>query len=280
MTGQEVATRPAAQVSTLGERIQYARALSEAGLLPAHYRGRPANLLWAIEYGASLGISTMAAITSVHVIDGKPSASVGLIGGLVRRAGHTLRVTYDGTTAVATINRCDDPGFTFKARWDLERARGAGLTGKDNWLKYPQAMLKARAITEVARDACPEALCGLLYTPEELGAVVDDDGTVIEASATPQPSAPAPAPAPAAPAPPAPPDAPAERDWMAEAATVATINAARELWHEARNAGALSQQLDEMLTARAEDLTVSRATGEVVEEGTVVDPPAEEAQAA
>lgn len=272
MTGQEIATRPTGSIGTLPERIQYARALSEAGLLPAHYRGRPANLLWAIEYGASLGISTMAAITSVHVIEGKPSASAGLIGGLVRRAGHTLRVTYDGTTAVATINRCDDPQFTFEARWDLERARLAELDGKGNWRKYPPAMLKARAITEVARDACPEALCGLLYTPEELGAVVDEDGVVV-ADATPPPT-------PAAPAPPASAGAPSERDWMAEAVTVATIDAARKLWHEARTAGALSKQLDEMLTARAEDLTVDRATGEVVEEGTVVDPPAEETQAA
>ena len=39
-------------------------------------------------------------------------------------------------------------------------------------------MLKARAISEVARDACEEALFGLHYTPEELGAEVNEDGTV------------------------------------------------------------------------------------------------------
>jgi hypothetical protein len=41
-------------------------------------------------------------------------------------------------------------------------------------------MLKARAITQCARDACEEALFGLHYTPEELGADVDEDGTVVE----------------------------------------------------------------------------------------------------
>ncbi|HEV8197644.1 MAG TPA: hypothetical protein VGP87_13445, partial [Gemmatimonadales bacterium] len=40
--------------------------------------------------------------------------------------------------------------------------------------RYPAAMLKARAISEVARDACQEVLLGIAYTPAELGA--DDDG--------------------------------------------------------------------------------------------------------
>ena len=40
-------------------------------------------------------------------------------------------------------------------------------------------MLKSRAITQCARDACEEALFGLHYTPEELGAEVDEDGVVV-----------------------------------------------------------------------------------------------------
>lgn len=42
-------------------------------------------------------------------------------------------------------------------------------------------MLKARAITEVARDACEEALMGMTYTPEEMGADVDEDGIPLRA---------------------------------------------------------------------------------------------------
>src|SRR6185312_3022660 len=43
----------------------------------------------------------------------------------------------------------------------------------------PASMLKSRAITQCARDACEEALFGLHYTPEELGAEVDEDGVVV-----------------------------------------------------------------------------------------------------
>lgn len=159
-----------APAGALSERMKYAQALAVADLLPAAYRRKPANILLAMEYGHALGLDTITAIQQVHVIEGKPSASAQLIGGLVRRAGHKLRVTGDDRHAVAEIIRCDDPDFTFRAEWTLQRAQAAGLTGKGVWKQYPAAMLKARAITEVARDACPEALAGVAYTPEELNA--------------------------------------------------------------------------------------------------------------
>lgn len=157
----------------LSERMKYAQALASADLLPAAYRRKPANVLLAMEFGHALGLDTVTAIQQVHVIEGKPSASAQLIGGLVRRAGHRLRVTGDDKHAVAEVVRRDDPDFVFRAEWTIQRAQAAGLTGKGPWKQYPAAMLKARAITEVARDACPEALAGVAYTPEELG----DDNT-------------------------------------------------------------------------------------------------------
>lgn len=161
----------------INDRIRYAQTLSASSLLPGAYRGKEANVFLAVEMGAALGIAPMAAIQGIHVIDGKPTASAGLIGALVRKAGHKLRVTGNDELAVCTIIRADDPDFEFRAEWTMDRARQAGLTGKSVWKQYPAAMLKARAITECARDACPEALSGVSYTPEELG----DDGSVREA---------------------------------------------------------------------------------------------------
>lgn len=155
--------------ASVPDRMRYAEALSGSSLLPRDYVGKPANVLLAIEYGAALGIPPMTAIQGVHVINGKPTASAGLIGALVRKAGHRLRVTGDDRHAVCEIVRADDPDFTFRSEWTWDRAVAAKLTGKDTWKAYPAAMLKARAITECARDACPEALAGVAYTPEELG---------------------------------------------------------------------------------------------------------------
>lgn len=182
--------------ATLDGAVRFAQLLADADLLPRQFIGKPANVLYAVEYGRTLGITPVAAITGIHVIEGKPSASSGLIGGLVRKAGHKLRVKSDGMSwATAQIVRADDPDFTYECTWNLERAAQAGLckiehgkpvardrNGKPtSWEKYPAAMLKARAITEVARDACEDVLFGLHYTPEELGANVNADGEVVEA---------------------------------------------------------------------------------------------------
>ena len=169
------------QPNALAAQMDYAKAMAASDLLPRQYQGKPANLLWAISYGQTLGVAPLTAVQSIHVINGKPTASADLIAGLVRRAGHKLRVNGDDKRAVAQIIRADDPDFTFEVVWTIERAQAAKLTSKDTWKNFPAAMLKARAITEVARAACSEILQGTIYTPEELGANVDADGIPVEA---------------------------------------------------------------------------------------------------
>lgn len=165
------------RVMPLDDRIRYSQALSQATLLPKSYQKQPANILLALEYANALGIQPMTAIQQVHVIDGKPSASAQLMASLVRRAGHRLRVTGDEKSATAEIVRADDPDFTFRVTWTLTRAQAAGVTNKGVWKNYAANMLKARAISEVARDACAEVLMGVSYTPEELGS---DDPSVLD----------------------------------------------------------------------------------------------------
>lgn len=172
-------TRP-----SLPDKITYARELADSGLLPTSYRKQPANLLYAIEYGEMLNLSPMAAVTGIHVIEGKPTASAALISALVRRAGHRLRITGDSEKAIAEIVRCDDPDFTFRSEWTAARAQTADLLNKKVWKQYRPAMLKARAITECARDACEEALMGMAYTPEEMGVDVDEDGIPLRTQRT------------------------------------------------------------------------------------------------
>lgn len=175
--------------------IDYAERLAYSGLIPDVYQGKPANVLWAMEYGRTLGLSTIAIINGVNVIKGKPTASAALISALTRQAGHRMRIGFNAATMTgwAEIVRADDPEFTFRSEWDLERAVEAELCfikdgkpfavdSKGNslpWKKFYPSMVKARAITEVAREACEEVLFGLHYTPQELGGEVDEDGSPI-----------------------------------------------------------------------------------------------------
>jgi hypothetical protein len=276
MTAEIVKAAPTA--ASLPDLVRYAEHLAHADLLPKQFVGRPANVLYAIEYGRTLGITPVAALTGIHVIEGKPSASSGLIGALVRQAGHKLRVSSDGATrATAQIVRADDPDFTYEATWTLQRAEIAGLcqikdgkpwardrNGKPTaWEKYPAAMLKARAITEVARDACEDVLFGLHYTPEELGAYVDQDGNPVDAPVQqlravqlgqPEPGT-APAPGPAA-----------EQRLAEDAAHSTDPDAIREMYKQAVRAGQVTTQvmtplgtmlLGEYLVTRGKQLTAS-----------------------
>ncbi|MFK3734027.1 hypothetical protein ACI2LJ_27600 [Streptomyces sp. NPDC088090] len=228
MTADLVRHQPTA---SLPDMVRYAEHLAEANLLPRQYQQRPANVLYAMEYGRTLGITPLAAITGIHVIEGKPSASAALISGLVRQAGHKLRVRGDDKQAWAQIIRSDDPDYDgYQVTWTLDRAKQAGLANKDVWKKYPAAMLKARAITEVARDACEEVLFGLHYTPEELGANVDEDGVPMSAPVQQLRSVQQGEQDPWATAAPT-------RDFLAEAEQAANVDAVRQIWREAKQAG-------------------------------------------
>ena len=169
--------------------------------LPVAFRGNPGAVAFVTEYGKALDVSPVTAMIGIHFVDGKPTASAGLISALIRRAGHELRVKLTGTyeaadlQAVATIKRHDDPTFEYESVWTMQRAIRANLlkktadgrivASKDRsaWATYPENMLKARAITEVGRDAAEDALLGVHYTAEEVGAETDETGAPVTMTA-------------------------------------------------------------------------------------------------
>jgi hypothetical protein len=169
----------AVQQATLPEQMEFARVLAASKLLPKEYQQNPANVLYAIQYAQALNIEPIHALTSIHVISGKPSASADLIAGLVRRAGHRLRITSTDEQAIAILIRADDPDFEYRAVWTMEKAKRADLLSNPSWKKYPAAMLRSRAITEVARQGASDALFGVSYSSEELGATVDAQGAPV-----------------------------------------------------------------------------------------------------
>jgi len=157
---------------SLATDMEYARVVAVGDLLPPAYRGKPANVLLAMGLGKAMGLSPAEALYRIHVIQGRPTAAAELIASNVRKAGHRLRVSGDETQARATIVRADDPEFEFESVWTLERARKLDLANKDGWKKQPGTMMRWRAVTEVARLACPEALYGVAYVADEVGEFV------------------------------------------------------------------------------------------------------------
>lgn len=154
----------------LTAQMEFAKALAHGDILPQAYKNKPANVLVAIGLGQSMGLSPAESLYRIDVIQGKPTASAELIAANVRKAGHKLRVRVDETkqSVTASIVRADDPDFEHTVTRNLDWAKAMGLATKDNYKKQPTTMLQWRAITAVARLACPEALFGVAYTPDEM----------------------------------------------------------------------------------------------------------------
>ena len=181
MTTDLVQHTPAA--GALTERMEFARALSAANLLPRAFQGNPANVLLAIEYGDALGIRPVVAMSEINVINGTPSLSAALMASLARQAGHRVRVTGDANAATCVIVRADDPEFEHSATWDVTKAKAFELWGRGHWKKDPATMLKWRAIAECVRFACPEVLAGIRYTPEEVAEFTGAPAATVETAA-------------------------------------------------------------------------------------------------
>jgi len=288
----EIARNDSYAASPLDQRMTYARTLSAAGsLIPVglcddelrdNGRGvmlpvkvpNPGKVLLVLETGSMLGVHPVAALQGVHIIEGKATISPALMSAVVRRAGHKLQVETRGSVAngdfaaKAVLVRRDDPEHPFVVVWDRPRAERAGLLNKGPWTKYFEAMCKARAISEVCREGATDALMGVGYMPEELGADVDEQGEIVldaslaqetrqapaepSASAATTESAPAPSNASQASAPQA---ASASQpvvtqpkqtatDWRAEADAAMTADAVLQIFNRCRDAGELGQTTD------------------------------------
>lgn len=136
-------------------------------LVPKTYRGKPQDMFACVLLGRQLGIGDMHALRSIYVVDGKASISAELMVSLARQRGHSITADY-GEGRVTVKGKRHDNGDEMTVTWTKSMAERAGLAGKDNWKKYPEAMLWARAVSQLCRMLFPDVLAGMSYTPDEV----------------------------------------------------------------------------------------------------------------
>jgi len=101
-----------------------------------------------------------------HIIQGRPALKADAILARFQSAGGKVEwKDYTDTKVSGTFSH--PAGGSLYVDWDMERAKAAGLGGKDNWKKYPRQMLRARVISDGVRGVYPAVLQGF-YTPEEV----------------------------------------------------------------------------------------------------------------
>ena len=137
--------------------------------------------------GHELGLQPMQSFALIHVISGKPTASSEFMLGLLAKGGVTWSWIEKGDNGQAIIEFRRANFEPVRGTFTKEEAQQAKLTGKDTWRNYPANMLRARAVANGARMIGPDLLMGMSYTPEEMGADVDENEDPITSSSQQQP---------------------------------------------------------------------------------------------
>lgn len=192
-----------AHAEMMQSAFQLASKMVNTTMVPTRFMGRDKadDATAAILYGAELGLNPIQSLQRIIPIHGMPSMEARTMVALLKSRGYKIRVASQSPASVTVIG-IDLEGEQYESTWTIERAHLAGYVPtpvegskkrpdvQDDWvtttksfrnggsktsvlgnMKYitdPQAMLKAKAQSEVCRDMAPDVLLGISYTSEEL----------------------------------------------------------------------------------------------------------------
>lgn len=176
---------PISTFDLVPQAFDLAEKISKTEFVPTALRGRPEAIMACVLAGHEMGLSPLQALAKIHIIEGRPGPSAELMRAIVLREGHEIWPEDATTTRVTLCGRRAGSDNTVKVTWTLDDAKKAGLDGRQNWRKYPRAMLTARATGELVRMMFPDVLAGFTYAAEELEDGFDDFARQEEPAASP-----------------------------------------------------------------------------------------------
>lgn len=155
-----------AHPTTIDEMLTVAHHLARAGF----GKGDQSVCFALIQYGAEMGLGPMQAIMGVHIMQGKFTLDATLVASIIQRSGRYRYHISTLTSEVASIDFFDGDTLLGNSTFTMSDAKTAGLNSQ-TWKKFPQQMLRARALTNGARNYVPEVFGGPVYVPDELEVV-------------------------------------------------------------------------------------------------------------
>ena len=153
--------------------------LVKSGFLPSSIKTPEQALAIAIK-GIEVGLPMMQSFAQINIIGGKPTIGAEGMQFLIRKNCPAAKIDIVERTSERCLLRAERPGSAAaEFEFTMEDAKKALLLANPSWQKFPRNMLFARAVSDMARSMFPDCIGGISYTPEELGAVVDVEGQVI-----------------------------------------------------------------------------------------------------
>lgn len=147
----------------VNEIMTMAKTFAESGMFTD--TKQMAQAFVKIQAGQEIGVPPFAAMSGIHIIQGKPTMGAGLIASTVKGSGK-----YDYKVKEMTDKACSIDFFQGKenignSTFTIEDARKAQTK---NLEKFPKNMLFARAISNGVKWFCPDVFSGPIYVPEEM----------------------------------------------------------------------------------------------------------------
>lgn len=177
-------------ISDMESMWRWSQYVAASGLAPKGME-KPESIFVATQMGLEVGLTPMAALQNIAVINGRPTIWGDSQLAIVRSTGELEEfsesyeangealprnpVAYnDDVTAVCRVKRRGYPAQ--ESAFSVADAKKAGLWGKQGpWSQYPARMLRFRARSFALRDNFGDALRGMLTSEEaaDLDAVID-----------------------------------------------------------------------------------------------------------
>jgi hypothetical protein len=130
-----------------------------------------AQAIVKIQAGQEIGIPPFAAMTGIHIIQGKPTIGAGIMASRVKGSGKYDYSIIEQTDKICSIDFYQGNIKIGNSTFTLDDAKKAGTK---NLEKFPRNMLFARAMSNGVKWFTPDIFSGPVYVPEEMNVEVQD----------------------------------------------------------------------------------------------------------
>ena len=159
--------------SGMNKAYKTAAVLSKSDLMPDTYKGKPENILLAMDIASRGGYSLFLVVQNLSIIKGKPGWSGQFCIAAINACGKFsplkfVDVSDGGGGCYAMATRLSDGEVCCSPAITMQLAKDEGWLDKNGskWKTMPEQMARYRAASFFARTFCPEVLFGLQTVDE------------------------------------------------------------------------------------------------------------------
>ena len=154
---------------TTTEIMTIAKSFADSGMFPDCKSMAQAAV--KIQAGREFGIQPFAAMSGIHIIQGKPTIGAGLMAARVKGFGKYDYKVIEHNDKVCSIEYFQGKESIGVSTFTIEDARKAGTKNLD---KFPKNMMFARAMSNGVKWFTPDIYEMPVYVPEEMATITED----------------------------------------------------------------------------------------------------------